>query len=380
MPNYVYSDEFKLEVVRYYKSGHTVAETREKYGIAESTLFVWKEMYESRKFSKTRYPPKDKIPIHQKTHLNKLERISEAIRVLPCGKMASIGEKVETIKKYKDQYSIHVLCEVLQISRGTYYYRVNHEKIPTQYELSDDEFKPLIKQIFFDSGERFGSKPIRAKLVEKGFIIKKERVARLMREMGLHVKLPEYIQQHLRALPNQRYANLLKREFNPPAPDTVWVSDITYVKVDDHYAYVCVIIDLYARKVLAYGVSKNIDVVLVLETFDSAYEIRHNPQGLMFHSDQGVQYTAFVFRERLKSLEITQSFSTPGMPYDNAVCESFFRTMKKEAIYHHLYKNEKELSLVVDEYIHFYNDERPRRALNMKTPTQYESEFYLAFK
>ena len=113
-----------------------------------------------------------------------------------------------------------------------------------------------------------------------------------------------------------------------------------------------------------------------MKTFDDAYNSRGKPNGLMVHSDQGVQYIAYAFRKRLRELHITQSFSTPGTPYDNSVCESFFHTLKKEAIYHHLYENPQELDAVMREYFHFYNAERPHRKLNMKTPLQFETEFF----
>lgn len=92
-----------------------------------------------------------------------------------------------------------------------------------------------------------------------------------------------------------------------------------------------------------------------MKTFDDAYNSRGKPKGLMFHSDHGVQYTAYAFRKRLRELHIKQSFSTPGTPYDNSICESFFHTFKKEAIYHHLYENPQKLEVVMREYIHFYN-------------------------
>ena len=98
----------------------------------------------------------------------------------------------------------------------------------------------------------------------------------------------------------------------------------------------------------------------------------------MFHSDQGAQYTAYVFRQHLRELKVKQSFSTPGNPYDNSVCESFFHTLKKEALYHHLYETPQELEEVLEEYIEFYNGYRPHRKLNMKTPIQYEAEFFSA--
>ena len=149
-----------------------------------------------------------------------------------------------------------------------------------------------------------------------------------------------------------------------------------YIKVLDQYYYICVVLDLFSRRILSYSISDSINTALTLAAFDDAFQSRNSPQDLMFHSDQGAQYTSYIFRAHLKELHIKQSFSTPGTPYDNSVCESFFHTLKKEALYHHLYGTPQELQAVLDEYINFYNSQRPHRKLNMKTPNQYESAFY----
>ena len=142
--------------------------------------------------------------------------------------------------------------------------------------------------------------------------------------------------------------------------------------------FICVVIDLFSRKVISYGLSDSINTVLSLNTFDDAYYERNCPEDLIFHSDQGVQYTSYAFRSRLRELGVKQSFSMPGYPYDNSVCESFFRTLKRESLYRQLYKNASELSATLDEYIEFYNDQRLHRTLKMKTPSQIETEFYRA--
>ena len=151
---------------------------------------------------------------------------------------------------------------------------------------------------------------------------------------------------------------------------------IAEIKVLDQYYYICVVLDLFSRRILSYSISDSINTALTLAAFDDAFQSRNPPQDLMFHSDQGAQYTSYIFRAHLKELHIKQSFSTPGTPYDNSVCESFFHTLKKEALYHHLYGTPQELQAVLDEYINFYNSQRPHRKLNMKTPNQYESAFY----
>lgn len=121
-------------------------------------------------------------------------------------------------------------------------------------------------------------------------------------------------------------------------------------------------LDLFSEMVLSYGASNSIDITLVMMNFDSAYAKRSATSYLMFHSNQGVQYTSYVFQEFLRELHINQAFSAPGNPYDNAVCESFFKTMKKEAIYHHVYETMGELCVTLENYVHFYNGKRPHRA------------------
>ena len=129
---------------------------------------------------------------------------------------------------------------------------------------------------------------------------------------------------------DSRCENRLKQQFYPKAPNMVWVSDITYIKVGQYFCYLCVIIDLYSRKVIGYRLSDKADSAMVAELFIQVYEKRGCPRGLMFHSDRGCQYTSESFRKTLDRLDVMQSFSKKGYPYDNAVAESFFRYLKKE--------------------------------------------------
>lgn len=376
MKKKVYPQSFKDEVVKYYQSNHTIAATRKRYGIAESTLFEWCKRYNEQHYLSTSDSPRIRRWQQKELHLNKIEQIIDVLSKCSCGINASIDEKMVAIQALEGQYSVHVLCEALSLPRGTYYNRKRKAHSKTSYEKSDDEVKPLIEKVFYESKERFGRKPIHYKLLEMGYNVSEKRVARLMQEMGLEVKKPQFLAQHKKPIPRTAFKNRLERHFDQLQPNLVWVSDITYVKVGDTYYYICVILDLYSRSILSYGISDLIDTTLVMKTFDDAYYSRGKPKGLMFHSDQGVQYTSYAFRKRLKELHITQSFSTPGMPYDNSVCESFFHTLKKEALYHHLYEEPQELDAVMREYIHFYNAERPHRKLNMKTPLQFETEFF----
>ena len=126
------------------------------------------------------------------------------------------------------------------------------------------------------------------------------------------------------------FKNHLNRKFNPDAPNKAWASDITYLKVASKWHYLCVVIDLFSRKVISWLLSDKPDAQLVINTFRKAYRSRNCPQGLMFHSDRGSQYTSSAFRKLLDELNVVQSFSAKGCPFDNAVVESFFKFLKAE--------------------------------------------------
>ena len=126
------------------------------------------------------------------------------------------------------------------------------------------------------------------------------------------------------------FSNHLQQQFRQKAPNLVWVRDITYIKVNGKWYYLCIVMDLFSRKVIAWHISAKPDVDLVISTFNKAYQKRNAPSGLMFHSDRGSQYTAFAFRQLLDSLDVVQSFSKAGFPFDNACCECFFKYLKKE--------------------------------------------------
>ena len=144
--------------------------------------------------------------------------------------------------------------------------------------------------------------------------------------------------------------------------------------------YICAILDLYARKVIAYKVSKHNSTQLTKSTFKIAYQNRQPSSNLLFHSDQGSNYTSNEFRKYLKSLNITQSFSRPGTPYDNSVIESFFGSFKREGLYRYRFKTERDFFEAIDEYIKFYNEKRPHSVLMNQTPNAFESRYYSKHK
>lgn len=222
----------------------------------------------------------------------------------------------------------------------------------------------------------FGARRIRIKLREKGYVTSEKRINRLMKELGLNAAGPKPMLNSANDRQYKYYPNKLKGKFLTDAPNKIWVSDITYIKIEGCFVYLCVVIDLYSRKVIAHKVSKNIDTDLVKRTFLTAFESRGYPEGVTFHSDQGTQYTSFAFRTLLRSKGVTLSYSRPGTPHDNAVAESFFASIKKEVFRKYFYTTKKDVVKAVEEYVEFYNDYRPHQRLGYLTPNKVEDEYY----
>lgn len=162
--------------------------------------------------------------------------------------------------------------------------------------------------------------------------------------------------------------DLIKRNFKADAPNKAWVSDITYVKLNGKFAYICVIIDLFARKVIAYTSRQNMKKELVMDTLLKALK-RNFPKDVIFHSDRGSQYTSKQFRQMIDQYDLKQSFSRPGCPYDNAVAESFFRYLKQGELNRKTFADIKELEFSIFEYIEsYYNAYNPHSFNNGLTP------------
>lgn len=170
--------------------------------------------------------------------------------------------------------------------------------------------------------------------------------------------------------------NILHQQFDQPEPNLVWVCDFTYIKAAGRFYYLCAILDLFSRKVIAYKLSDKINTQLAIDTVNLAVADRGKSQGVIFHTDRGSQFTCAEFRRHLDRLNMVQSFSAKGHPYDNAVIECFFKYLKKEEVNRKLYSSYTELNNCLFEYIFgFYNSVRPHSHNNGLSPNQAELLF-----
>lgn len=363
-----YPLEFRQQVVLAIRNGLTIIEASQRYRIAQSTLYRW----EKDTILTTNISTADYTTLQRKSqrfdHILQIIRLSTIIDEVPLQRRLMI---LAQLHEQFNQYSIHELCEVLNVSRGTFYNHIFRKADRTKYFEEQQALKLQVKQIFDDSKQRYGAEKIRVVLAENGIRVGKERIRKIMNDLGL-VSVRENAKSNYRKRQQYQKRNLLNQEFKTERQNEMWVSDITYFKVKNYAVYLCVIIDLFSRRVVGYRVSRKSSTHLVTATFKQAFEDRGQPIKLTFHSDRGGQYISDTFISLLSSCGVRQSFSNSGRPYDNAVAETFFATFKKEEAYRRDYSSEADFRKSVDEYIRFYNEVRPHQTLAYKSPVRFE--------
>lgn len=270
------------------------------------------------------------------------------------------------MKKAEPKYNITELCRLFEVSQSSYYYR------PVTPSLADIELMTLIKAISVDSGNSYGKRRIHVELNELGNDIGLHKTRTLMKHLNIKAIRPKKLHYYPDAGSEHRYApNLLKRQFSPKTHNTHWVGDITYIRTHLGWSYLACVLDLSTKEIVGYALSTTPNAQLAKNALDNAID-RQQPdtRKLMFHSDQGVQYSAKEFRNRLSELKMTQSMSRRGNCWDNAVMERFFRSLKTERLNPLTFINHKSAVYEVESYIRFYNYKRRHSALDYMTPHQ----------
>ena len=307
-----------------------------------------------------------------------LEDLLAVLNESYCSPNAPLEDRLSEAENLYKSYNVHLVCEALNIPRGTFYNHIKrNQRDNAWYCLRREDLKKEILQLFDDSHQVYGARKMTAALRKKKISVSERLVRELMSEMGL-ISIRVY-SHYLYNKEFGKYKNYINQFFDADYPNQIWVSDITYFKLKETPYYICVIIDLFSRKVVACRVSRSNSTQLVKMTFRDAYKNRKPGTDLTFHSDRGSNYNAQAFRKLLASLGVTQSFSRAHNPYDNAVMESFFGTLKKEELYRIRYRSERQMKECIASYIKFYNEERLHERLNYKTPDQIEAEYHSNF-
>ena len=371
-----YSELFKTEVIHRLENGEAIKDLSYELHISQSTIYRWRKDYRTIQTPNCTFTPAgvDALSRRLQKAEHKLEIIQNTgyISEIPLQKRLSILESM--YYRPDNPYSVHELCEALEVARGTFYNHIFRRADPKKHEKEQIDLMLKVQQIFEDSGQRFGAEKIRVVLAEGGIRTSAKRVSKIMQELGLRSIRTNAKKEYKKRKKNAK-RNILKQDFSADRPNQIWVSDFTYFRVNGNWLFFCMILDLYARKIVGYRVSPNASTNLVAATFRAAFKDRGCPGGLVFHSDRGKQYTSKTFTALLKQCGVEQSFSASGRPHDNAVAETFFATFKKEEAYRREYTSEMSFRKSVEQYVRFYNEIRPHRTLKYKTPQEYEDAF-----
>jgi transposase InsO family protein len=278
------------------------------------------------------------------------------------------------VEEFRDEFGVERSCNALYVSRSGYY---SWRKQPvSNRELENSELLKLIKEIHAESRGIFGSPAINSKLKELGHNYNHKRVERVMRENNIRSNAKKKFKVTTDSKHKMPVAdNLLKRDFSPEQKNQAWCGDITYIRTDEGWLYLATVIDLYSRKVIGWSLDENMTRQLVIDAFETAYQQREKPEGVIFHSDRGSQYASKDFKTVLSLSKAKQSMSRKGDCWDNACAESFFASLKKEVIYRNHYRTREEARAAIFWYIEvFYNRYRPHSYLNGISPETYENK------
>ena len=373
----LYPNTIKAQAVARKVNGEPVNTICEELGISRTSLYRWGKDPATRICGETDHEMTVRNFNIMRNKLDRQLQIIEVLKTVKCTVHAPLKEWLAELESLYGQYSVHVLCEALDVDRGTFYNHIKRNKRDKAwFEKRRDKYCELVTEIYRQNNQVFGAEKITAILVQQGHQVSLKYVSRIMNECGLSSIRNTAKRDYIKELKTSQKKNILQQQFQASHPNQTWVSDVTCFKVNNSYLYICTIIDLYSRRIVGYKTSLRNSTQLITATFRAAFIERNAKAGLVFHSDRGANYTSNTFQQLLKRLGVRQSFSLPGRPHDNAVAEAFFATLKRECLYRYTLHSVKEVKGKLAEYIDFYNTKRPHKTLNHRTPCKMEELYY----
>jgi putative transposase len=261
------------------------------------------------------------------------------------------------------------MCQLAGVSRASYY-RNWVAAAPDEAELA---MRAAIQEIVLAHHRRYGYRRVTAELHRRGIVINHKRVLRIMRTDNLlAVRFRKFVLTTDSQHDYQVYVNLAAR-MTVTGINQLWVADITYIRLRVEFVFLAVVIDRFSRKAIGWALDRTLAARVAVAALEQAIAQRQPPPGVVHHSDQGIQYASAHYQAVMEAHHMVPSMSRPANPYDNAVCESFMKTLKQEEIYCNQYRDFEDLSAHLEEFIGtYYNRLRLHSALGYQTPEEFE--------
>ena len=281
------------------------------------------------------------------------------------------------MKTHRVDYSLDCMCRCFSVSRSGYYAWLQRKPSQRlQRRLALDE---QVKTLFHKHKQRYGAERLKRKMPqENGKYPDLKTIAASLKRQGLVAKAARKFKATTNSKHNLPvFDNLLQQDFSATAPNQKWAGDITYLWTDEGWLYLAVIIDLFSRQVIGWSMSERMTADLACDALRMAIFRRKRPKGVIVHSDRGSQYCSHVYRQLLQQHELLGSMSAKGCCYDNACAESFFHSLKVEAIHGERFNTREAMRQTVFEYIEIdYNPVRLHSTNGFLSPIEFETQFY----
>lgn len=280
--------------------------------------------------------------------------------------------RFEYLKLHKDEYKIEKACKTLKVSRGGFYEYLKRK--PSKRQVENEFLSQKVSELFHEHESRYGAVRLTLALHDEGINVNRKRIGRIMQSLGLYAKgtRRNYKNYH-RKTNNIEKPNLLHQVFETDHRNKIWLGDMTYIPTKEGFLYLAVMLDIYSRKIVGWSMGKRMTESLVMDALEQAYGKEHPEKGFIVHTDQGSQYTGHNFRALTYSLGGCCSNSRKGNPYDNAMMESFYRTLKRELINGKKYETRDEAKKDVFKYIElYYNSKRKHSGIGYLSPREFE--------
>ncbi|WP_370468058.1 MULTISPECIES: IS3 family transposase [Pseudomonadota] len=372
-----FTKEFEDEAVRLVAtSGRTQREVAEDLGVGLSTLVRWI----GRRRDRLTEMPGETPQADLAAELKRLRRENEILRqerdilkratgfFRPGGK----SMRFALVDQAKKDFPVHRLCQVLGVSQSGYF--AWKDRPASRRQRDDMVMLAHVRSAFALSNGTYGSPRMTRELQDDGFAIGRRRTARLMRENGLRGRQKRRFKRTTDSEHSWPIApNIIDQDFTATAPNQKWGVDISYVWTREGWLYLAVVLDLFSRRVVGWAVGDRLHRDLALAALRKALVMRRPPEGLIHHSDRGSQYCSVDYQAELHRHGIRISMSGKGNCYDNAMVETFFKTIKSELVWRTVFYTRDQAAQAIARYIDgFYNPVRRHSALDYISPAQFE--------